>query len=139
MKSNTFEEALSYLASEPIIDSGYLILAGINKYEGAVISRNREGAAHIEMLSDKNWVIVQTNDDHFSGDCKERCQTANRNIKAIGTENLTADKLRSEVMLQGPNLNDITIFSAVFIPGKASIDIIAIDSEIPYVDRLFFN
>jgi N-acylethanolamine-hydrolysing acid amidase len=55
---DNFECALSYLATTPIIAPGYLILAGIKKYEGAIISRDRVGAAHIEMLSNKTWALI---------------------------------------------------------------------------------
>jgi hypothetical protein len=33
-------------------------MAGIDKYEGAVISRDREGAVHVEMLSEDRWYLV---------------------------------------------------------------------------------
>jgi hypothetical protein len=66
---DTFECALSYFVSTPIIAPGYLTIAGVKNYEGAIISRDKFGAAHIEMLSNKSWAIVQTNDDHFDGTC----------------------------------------------------------------------
>jgi hypothetical protein len=53
-----FECALGYYISTPIIAPGYLTIAGIKKYEGAVISRDKFGTAHIEMLSATNWYVA---------------------------------------------------------------------------------
>ena len=59
-------------------------MAGVKGYEGAIISRDKFGSAHVEMLSYKNWNLVQTNDDHFAGDCQKRCQIANANMALVG-------------------------------------------------------
>lgn len=48
---STFECALAYFVSTPVIAPGYLTMAGVKEYEGAVVSRDKLGAAHIEMLS----------------------------------------------------------------------------------------
>jgi len=66
---DNFECALSYFVSTPIIAPGYLTVAGVKEFEGAIISRSKQGAPHVEMLSYKNWNIIQTNDDHFAGVC----------------------------------------------------------------------
>lgn len=48
---------------------------------------------------------------------------------------MTPDRLREEVMLKNPTLNDITIFSAVLIPKTGTLDAIPIDSDYPFVDQ----
>jgi hypothetical protein len=58
IQCDDFECAFNHLVSTPIIAPGYLILAGTKDYQGAVISRDRLGAAHVEMLSAKNWFVV---------------------------------------------------------------------------------
>jgi len=73
IKCETFECAVNHLSSASIIAPGYLTVAGTGRYDGAVISRDRNGAAHIEMLSEERWALVQTNDDHFAGICQTRC------------------------------------------------------------------
>jgi len=83
-EETTFEQAFSHLVSTKVVAPGYLIMAGIKENEGVVIARNREGPAHIKQLSSTNWFIVQTNDDHFDGSCRERCQAANLHISTIG-------------------------------------------------------
>jgi len=45
---DTFECAYSMLSTMPIIADGYIILAGLKDYEGAIISRNRAGIAHVD-------------------------------------------------------------------------------------------
>jgi len=126
-----FECALNTLMTSPIITPAYIIVAGIKNYEGAVISRNRFGVAHIEMLSEENWFVVQTNDDHFTGKCRGRCTTAHTNMNALGAEALNRESLRSEVMFKNPTLNDITIFDAIMIPSEGFIDAIGVDSDYP--------
>jgi len=128
---DNFECALSYFVSTPIIAPGYLTVAGVKNYEGAIISRDKFGAAHIEMLSNKSWTIVQTNDDHFDGTCNTRCQVANANMQSVGFENINADNLRHTVMLAEPTLNDHTIFSSILIPALGSLDAIPVKSDYP--------
>jgi len=131
IKCDTFQCAVNYLSTAPIIAPGYLTIAGTGRYEGAVISRDRNGAAHIEMLTEERWMLVQTNDDHFAGVCQTRCQVGNANMNAIGSANLNADNLRSNVMLQTPTLNDGTIFSAIMNPKLGLIDVFGINSDYP--------
>mmetsp|Transcript_3172 Transcript_3172/g.2126 ORF Transcript_3172/g.2126 Transcript_3172/m.2126 type:complete len:103 (+) Transcript_3172:523-831(+) len=55
---NDFECALNNLITTPIITPAYLITAGTKANEGAVISRDRNGAAHVEMLTADRWYVV---------------------------------------------------------------------------------
>ena len=65
------------LKREPIINTIYYILAGPD--EGTRITRNNTGVVNQETLSDDQWFIIQTNEDHFSteenpdGICNQRC------------------------------------------------------------------
>lgn len=108
-------------------------MAGIKENEGVVIARNREGPAHIEQLSETNWYIAQTNDDHWTGACRDRCQGANSHIQAIGSEGFTIGRFLEEVMFAGPNMNDQTIFTAMMSPKLNVFDTYWVDSDIPYV------
>jgi hypothetical protein len=93
IQANNFEEAMNILITTPIIAQGYLTVAGVNPYEGAVITRSQFGLAHIEELSSSRWYVAQTNDDHFKGICQPRCQGANEHLTAIGQANISADTL----------------------------------------------
>mmetsp|Transcript_30552 Transcript_30552/g.29980 ORF Transcript_30552/g.29980 Transcript_30552/m.29980 type:complete len:211 (-) Transcript_30552:42-674(-) len=126
-----FECAFNNFATQPLITPAYLIMAGVKDYEGAVISRDRFGSAHIEMLSEEKWYVAQTNDDHFMGACQGRCQTVHANLEALGKESLDRDSIRTEIMFKGPTLNDHSIFNAVMIPGEGYFDAIGTDGQYP--------
>lgn len=70
---NDYACAFEKLSTEPLIAPGYFIVAGLKENEGAIISRDRFGAANITTLTDNKWFLVQTNQDHFIGDCPLRC------------------------------------------------------------------
>ena len=105
-----FDCALDKYTNGAIIAPGYIILAGLQGNEGAVISRDRDQPAHIDYLNETRWYILQTNQDHWTGDCKTRCQAGNENMQAIGKDNITANTILDEVLRQTPNLNNETIF-----------------------------
>ena len=72
------------LSSDSINALGYIILAGIEKNEGVIISRNRFGAAHQDFLNDTRWYLVQTNSDHWKlgHPCNtSRCGAARKHIE----------------------------------------------------------
>ena len=71
---NTYEDAFAYLKDNKISALGYIILGGPTS--GAVISRNRMNAAHIEVLGNGNKFLVQTNNDHWETGCYDRCDVA---------------------------------------------------------------
>jgi len=119
------------MIAEPMITPSYLILAGVGKYEGATISRDRFGAANVDMLSEDKWYVIQTNDDHYTGACRDRCQTAHENLEAVGQDLVDKDTLRYDVMFKGPTLNDITVFDAIMIPGQNFLDTIGVISDNP--------
>lgn len=134
VKCDDFECALNYMSDTTIIAPGYIIMAGVKEYEGAIISRDRTGVSHTEMLTEDRWFLAQTNDDHFAGVCQTRCQTAKQNIKSLGREYINEQNLRESVMLANPNLNDITIFSSILNPRNNFFDTLPVDSDYPYVD-----
>lgn len=73
--------------------------------------------ANITSLSDDKWFLVQTNFDHFAGDCRIRCEAANANMGSVGRANMTMDNAYNEVLMQWPNLNLLSIHSTVMIPS----------------------
>ena len=64
-----------------MIAPGYFILAGVKGNEGAIITRNRYDVANVTALSDDRWYLVQTNSDHYTGDCPRRCTAARTNFE----------------------------------------------------------
>jgi len=129
-KCGSYECAVSMLTSEPIIAPGYIILAGTKEYEGMVISRNHFGPAHIEQLSIDNWYVAQTNDDHFTGVCQNRCIAARAHLDGVGKDEISLERLFKDVMLVGPTMNSHTIFTAMMSAKLERIEAYWEDSEI---------
>jgi len=132
IQATTFEEAMNILITTPIIAQGYLTVAGVNPYEGAVITRSQFGLAHVEELSSSRWFVAQTNDDHYKGICQPRCQGANEHLNAIGQANISADTLLNQVMLADPNSNEKTIYTNIMIPKLNVFDAYPNDNANPY-------
>jgi hypothetical protein len=112
--------ALNKLSNDPMIAPGYLIVAGTKDYEGAIIARDRFGAANITTLDENHWYLVQTNQDHFAGDCPTRCQAAHANFEKLGRASLTIDRMYNEVLHVWPNLNQLSIHSSIMVPSDGN-------------------
>ena len=50
----------------PINTPCYIIVGGIEKNEGIVIVRDRNGTNYTSTLSDENWFVVATNTDFWT-------------------------------------------------------------------------
>jgi len=93
-------------------------MAGLNGNEGAVISRDRWGTAHIDQLSDERWYIAQTNDDHWTGVCVDRCISANANMQKVGQKEMSLERLKFDVLFQEPNYNELTLYQSMMVPSQ---------------------
>lgn len=91
---NTYDCAFNKLSTTPQIAPSYYAIAGTQKNEGAIITRDRFGAAHIDLLTKDNWYVAQTNDDHWTGICTLRCQYVRDSMNAIGRDNIKPEDLR---------------------------------------------
>jgi len=101
---NTYDCAFNKLSTTPQIAPSYYAIAGTQKNEGAIITRDRFGAAHIDLLTKDNWYVAQTNDDHWTGICTIRCQYVRDSMNAIGRDNIKPEDLR-QILLQWPSNN----------------------------------
>ena len=112
-----YDCAYYIMTSVEFVAPCYIVIAGTKGNEGVVITRDRQGIANVTTLSDEKWYLAQTNQDHYTGVCPIRCQTANHNFTAIGRENLTVENMYRDVLEVWPLLNFKTIYSAVMIPS----------------------
>jgi len=124
---DTYQCAFDMLKGTPIDAFGYIVLAGVKEDEGAIISRNRYGAAHVDQLNSTRWFLVQTNSDHWDtvtpGEgCHSRCAAAHENIAKVGQSAMNTTRLRDDVLLQYPNLNHDTIYNSVMTPATGQFD-----------------
>lgn len=75
-RKDNYADALKDLTYRRTINAGYFVISGLEGNEGAVISRDHDGPAHIDYLDDEHWWVHVANQDHWAGDCPERCQNA---------------------------------------------------------------
>jgi hypothetical protein len=68
-----FECAVKFLSDAQQTHPVYYIVAGVNPNEGVIITKDHFKPAHIERLTEEKWYLYQTNEDHFSGKCNDRC------------------------------------------------------------------
>jgi hypothetical protein len=63
--------AYDYLSETHIAALGYIILAGTKDNEGVIIARENKGVANVRTIGEDDgiWYLVQTNSDHWTGDC----------------------------------------------------------------------
>jgi len=64
-----------------LVAGAYFILAGLT--DGAVITRDAMTVINESPLSATKPYILQTNQDHFAGDCPIRCAKGNERMQAI--------------------------------------------------------
>jgi len=65
--------ALDILSNTQMVAASYIALTGTKDNEGVIISRNRTSSVNNTYISEDNWYLVQTNDDHYLGVCNSRC------------------------------------------------------------------
>lgn len=118
-----YQCAFNKLSNESIITRGYFIIAGVNGDDAAVISRDRQGAANVTFISEEHWYVVQTNDDHFDGICRERCVSAKANFELLGREAMTADTAFNQVLMVSPNLNINSIYGVKMVPKTGVFEV----------------
>ncbi|GMR42496.1 hypothetical protein PMAYCL1PPCAC_12691, partial [Pristionchus mayeri] len=119
-EESTFDGAVERLSKTHLICPAYIIVGGVNKFEGAVISRDRWRAADVERLDEKNWFLVETNFDHWKEDGDKRRITATRLLTKMGRRRLNSDSL-FRVLSSTPVRNNLTIYSGVLSAAQPSM------------------
>ncbi len=116
-KCSNYSCALQVLQSTQIVTPCYFTLVGTMENEGAVISRNRTHTINTTYVSDENWYLVQTNDDHYLGECKSRCQSARKNLDVITRQKIDPDTTYTNVLNVAPVLNTLSVYASSMIPS----------------------
>ena len=102
-KCNSYQCAYDRLLYTTLTTPVFFILSGLSGNEGAVITRDPEGLVNVRTLSESQWFLVQTNQDHFKGDCRKRCWWARYNFLRIGQASINPERLYNEVITVWPN------------------------------------
>ncbi|KJH51351.1 hypothetical protein DICVIV_02470 [Dictyocaulus viviparus] len=110
--STSYTDALHVLSTRHLFSPSYIIIAGREKNEGAIISRDRMRAADVIKLSDRRWYLVETNYDHWRKDMDKRRITAVKMLKTLGRDNLNVNTMM-DVLTTFPVKNNLTLFSTV--------------------------
>ncbi|CAJ0579137.1 unnamed protein product, partial [Mesorhabditis spiculigera] len=120
-EEQSYAWALDRLVRTPLICPAYITVAGINRGEGAIISRKRIGAADVWKLNKNRWYMVETNFDHWTPQGDKRKKVASHALHKLGQERLNANTLFNHVLSRQPVLNDLTIFTLVMSPSEPDV------------------
>jgi hypothetical protein len=132
-KCEDYKCAFKMLSKADQSAAAYFTISGIDKNEGAVISKDPNGVAHVDQLSEEKWYLVQTNDDHWKGICKPRCSYVRSSLDAIGKANISDVKL-VEVLSKWPSIHSHSIYNVLFLNKKQYLDTKFTQSDIPSPD-----
>jgi len=124
-QDDTYKKALSSLSSSTLMSPTFIILAGSQPGEGALITRNRDD-------QEKPWLlnvdgdIVQTNIDHWSNDSRFDIiwSIDRRNLVRTCFQELDKKKrgcnfdLMRDIFQNSPVFNDETIYMTMMCPRK---------------------
>ncbi len=122
--ATTFDSAVADLTTVPLIAPAYVILAGAGPGQGAVVTRERDRAVDVWRLAPPGtWYLVETNYDHWLPDPPgdARRGPAEQRLNATGAAGVTPQGLFSAVLGLFPNLNSMTIYTAVMVPATGTV------------------
>ena len=126
-QARNYTEAKNMLINKPITAPVYFTISGTEKNEGAIITRDRLSSADVWELNDQSstdWVIVQTNYDHWISPAptfdKNRADTAKESLKMLSRSGLNENTMMSNVIQKPPVKNQGTIYSTVMVPKTVS-------------------
>lgn len=112
----SYEKALAFLSDKPLIAPCYIIVGGTKPSEGAVITRDRSGAASTMKIDTQsgNWFVLETNYDHWTTPPPEddRRDPGIKYMNEMGKENATEAGL-FHVLSTEPVLNMQTTYTVV--------------------------
>ncbi|GMR38648.1 hypothetical protein PMAYCL1PPCAC_08843, partial [Pristionchus mayeri] len=116
----TFDRAVDRLSKTHLVAPCYIIVGGMKKFEGVVISRDRWAAADVQTLHEKRWFLVETNFDHWTEEGDGRRKEATRLLSKMGRHRLNAHSL-FRVLSAPPVRNNLTIYSGVMSAAKPAV------------------
>lgn len=126
MHASNFEEAVKMLSTQDIVADVYYTISGINKNEGAVITRNQTGAVNVMRLGDNahahdSWFLIQTNYDNWKAPpfFDNRRDPGIEAMYNMGQENISLDALL-KVLSTRPVLNMLTTYSLTAINNNST-------------------
>jgi hypothetical protein len=104
-----YECAFNVLSTTHQIAPSYYCLSGNETYQGVIIARDRFSVAHVDFLSKERWYVAQTNDDHWTGKCTQRCKYVHDSMDDIGRHAFKSTDL-FDIHSEYPSNNAKSIF-----------------------------
>ena len=123
INAKDYKEAVKMVRGSKTVSGGYIIIAGIKKDEGCVITKNRNDVAKFETLSDSTWFLAQCNNDP-SNATDVRTVWAKKEMKKLGRQNVNLNNLVNKLLLKIPLLNNNTVAIVSMSPIDKFMDII---------------
>lgn len=117
---SNFSAATQVLSTTSLAAPCYITVAGVQLWEGMVITRNRYNTADIWSLKDAGWYLAQTNDDHWKPDSDGRSTAAKNHLNQIGQANINFDSLFT-VLSTPPVLAPSTTYTTLMSPQKSEL------------------
>ena len=118
--ANTYEEAVHMLKFNEISAPVFYTIAGTQKNEGMIISRQSNGIYRLDKLDVDNgiWFLVVTNTDLDKEESPDdyRRKPAEEKIKNIGRDSIDYQSLFTGVLSQYPNNNLVTAYTSIQAP-----------------------
>jgi hypothetical protein len=113
-----FQGAVAALSEGQQVDENYFIVGGVNRGEGAVISRDRDKAHDVWYLNSTTWYRLQTNYDHWlpvpTADDRRTPGVANMNKMGPRGIGVNGDGMLKHVLEKWPTYNHHTDYTGVF-------------------------
>ena len=115
---NDYQCAFAKLSTETMVAPTYIALTGVKGDEGVIITRDRTRTLNATYISDENWNLVQTNDETFSGQCRERCLAARTELGKLTRSGVNSSSVFDKVLNVEPNLNSLSVYASIMIPSQ---------------------
>jgi hypothetical protein len=119
-----WQDAVTALHSQKLIDPVYFTVSGVNPGEGAVLTRNITGGDIYPLdVASGRWYVLQTNYDRWTNPPwdDDRRYYANLGMQKMGRDNATFEGL-IEVLSTKPVLNLETVYTIVASSYNGTLD-----------------
>ncbi len=116
MTAQTYTAALELFTTRPSISGSYIIIAGTQPNEGAVITRGRDGAVHTTQLNETAWYLAQCNVDPWVAP-DERTVITNEWMREMGQDGISLGRIAEDILMQPPVFRDNTIATILMDPA----------------------
>ena len=128
IKAKSYVEALDMLSNTKLVSDVYYTVSGVKRGEGAILSRDPLGCAHISYLGEERFIIVTNYDywsDHHRSDSDPRRAEAIKQLDAIPGQ------------LTGNDIYNVLITDEL-MEGYCTLDTTIIDAQIGEFDSTFW-